>query len=338
MSLNTVIGGNRLRWDGKKNPFYEIYYLKLANGKEGWSFWARYTLLIPKGEREKAQASLWGIFARLTPEPSFIGLKTTHLLSHLDPFHSERFIELKDNFLSIDAAQGLLSDSDHQINWQFQFEDPTRSACLYPHRFLYSSPLPKTKFLEPRLSTYVSGSLKVDHQVLRLDKHRAHQAHIWGTEYAKRWAWGNCNEFEEDPTAVFEGLTAQIALGPLTSPPMVLFYFIFEGEEYRGNRFLQWFSNKSEFHLNEWKFTVICRDTKFDGLIKRDVSQIVGVEYQGPRGEKRYCHNTMMADMELKIFKKEKKEWNFYKTLTSRRTCAFETVEPNPDPHVKFVL
>lgn len=338
MSLSTVTGGNRIRWDGKKNPFYEIYYLKLVDQNKGWSFWSRYTLLIPKGEREKAQASLWAVFTQLDADPKFIALKKSYPLLHLDPFHSDHFIQLQENFLSIGAAHGGLMDSDHKIEWQLQFEDPTVSACLYPNRFLYNFSLPKTKFLEPRLSTLVSGRIRVDHQYLKVERHPAHQAHIWGTEYAQRWSWGNCNEFKEDASAVFEGLTAEIAVGPLKSPPINLFYFIFEGKEYRANKISQWFSNKSDYDLCEWRFSANCGDTRFKGVIKRDLGRIVGVEYLGPLGERRYCHNTMMADMELKVYKKEKKEWNLYKTLTSQNACAFETVDPKPDARVKFVL
>lgn len=338
MTLNTVSGGNKIRWDGKKNPFYEIYYLKLVDPNQGWSFWARYTLLIPKGEREKGQASLWAIFSTLSSEAGSIALKKSYPLLSLDPFHSDHFIQLGDNFLSLGSAHGAVVDSDHHIQWDFQFEDPSQSACLYPHQFLYSFPLPKTKFLEPRVSTRISGRLVVDNQLFKLEGHPAHQAHIWGTEYAQRWVWGNCNGFEEDETAIFEGLTAEIAVGPFKSPPMSLFYFFFEGREYRANKMTQWFSNRSDYDLCEWRLMAVCGDMKFDGRVTRDVSQIIGVEYLGPRGERRYCHNTMMGTMELNIYKKEKKRWNLYKTLTAKKSCAFETVESKPDPRVKFVL
>ncbi|MBI2338981.1 MAG: hypothetical protein HYU99_01240 [Deltaproteobacteria bacterium] len=342
MSLNTVSNGNRLRWDGKRNPFYEVYYLKIVDPDKGWSFWGRYTLCVPKKEREKATASVWGIFCRpstsLRAGPTTVALKQTYPLNRIDPFHSERFLQIQEDFLSLDSAVGRLGDSDHEIAWNLQFEDPTLSAGLYPYGFLYRGSFPKTKFLEPRLSTHVTGTLTIDKEVLRLFHHPAHQAHLWGTAYARRWVWGNCNQFEEDPTAVFEGLVAQIKLGPIPSPPLALFYFIVEGREYRANSIIRWIKNDSCHDLAVWQFEAISGETKFEGVVRRDVGSLTGVEYLGPNGERRFCHNTMMGDMELKISRKENKEWVFKKTLTARKTVAFETVEPKPDPRVKFVL
>jgi len=281
MSFDTVTSGNKIRWDGKKNPFYEIYYLKLVDPVQGWSFWARYTLLIPKGAGDQGQASLWAIFTQQNAEPNCIALKKNFPLTKLDPFHSQHFIQLHDNFLSLGGAHGAMEDSDHHIQWNFQFEDPSVSSCLYPYNFLYSFPIPKTKFLEPRLTTKMSGRLVIDGRLFKVEKHPGHQAHIWGTEYAKRWAWANCTGFKEDETAVFEGLTAEIAVGPIGTPPMSLFYFIFEGKHYRANGLRCWFSNKSDYNLGEWRLSAQCLGLKFEGVIKRDFATVVGVEYLG---------------------------------------------------------
>lgn len=336
MTLNTVQGGNRLRWNGAQKPFYEIYYLKLVDPKKQWSFWVRYTLLSPIADREEPSASVWGIFHRQGEEP--IAIKQTVRLSIIDVYHSGRFIQIEDNYLALDATYGNLEEDTHRIKWDLMFEDPTMSICLYPHRFLYSIPFPKTKFLEPCVSTYVSGTIQIGRESFKLDHCLAHQAHIWGTQYAQRWVWGNCNMFQEDPTAIFEGLVAQIPLGPFISPPMALFYFVWEGKPYQANGLIKWFKNKSQHHLLEWEFEAICKKTKFIGRLHRRPDQIAGVQYHGPHGEKRFCHNTMRADMTLDIFAKDGKRWASQERLTSIGGAAFETVEPQPDPRVAFVL
>ena len=337
MSLNSVSNGNHLFWDGKRSPFYEVYYLKIVDGEKGWSFWARYTLLVPKKEKEKAEASVWGIFSRANA-PGAIALKKTYPLFRIDPFHSERFLQIQENFLSLDSAYGELADSNHEIRWDLRFEDPTLSASLYPYPFLYRLPFPKTKFLEPRLSTHISGRFVIDKETIVLAHHPAHQAHLWGTAYARRWVWGNCNQFSEDPTAVFEGVTAEIKVGPIPTPPLALFYFIVEGREYRANSIFKWMKNKSTHDLKLWQFEAVCGDAKFVGTVTRDIPAIVGVEYRGPNGEKRYCHSSMLADMRLEMYRKEGGQWVLAKNLTARKTTAFETVEPKPDQRVRFVL
>ncbi len=343
MVLNSVSGGNALRWESQRVPFHEVYYFKTANASEGWSFWARYTLLVPRNAGQEAQAALWGIFFRRTPDhvmrlvPDCVAIKQTRRLQDLDPLHAERFIDLGSGHLSLDGARGLLEDSDHKLTWDLKFEDPNLSLALYRPSLLYSLPFPKTKFVEPRLSTHVSGTVTVDRTVYKVEHAKAHQAHLWGTEYAQRWAWGNCNDFIEDPTAVFEGLSAQIKLGPLTSPWVTLFYFVIDGQEFCANGISRWFKNKSRHDLLEWEFEVLTSGKKITGSIRRPLPDTVGVEYLGPKGEKRYCHSSMLSSIELTIYRREKKYWMLEKTLTSP-ACAFETVEPKQDHRVHFVL
>lgn len=345
LALNSVVGGNLLRWDSRRkplgaSPFYEIYYLKLADPRHRWSFWARYTLLSPK-TGGPGNASLWGIFVRQeTPEKvECVAIKKTYRLGEVDLVHAERFIDLGGGYLSLDSAKGVLQDSDHRLEWDLRFEDPSTSLCLYPSPLLYKLPFPKTKFLEPRLSTFVSGSIKKDNEEFYLEHHKASQAHVWGTHYALRWAWGNCNDFVEDPTALFEGFTAQVPLvgDKWVSPPLSLFYFVFEGKIYQANGVWKWLKNKSTPSLLEWKFSATCGDTRFDGTLTRELADIVGLEYQGPQGEKRFCHNSMLASLTIQILRSRPKGWVPYKKLTSK-TAAFETLAPEPDPRVRFVL
>jgi hypothetical protein len=335
MPLNTVSGGNKLRWNGSQKPFQEIYYLKLVDPHRQWSFWVRYTLLIP-AKGDDAQASLWGIFHRRGQKP--IALKKTISIAEIDVFHRDRFIQIKENFLSVDGCAGAIAQDGHEIIWNLEFEDPNRSICIYPYPFLYSLPFPKTKFLEPRVSTYVSGSFRVDGEFVKLNHALAHQAHHWGTQYSVRWAWGNCGEFLEDPTALFEGFSGQIKVASKTSPLLNLFYFIWEDEIYQANTLRHWFSNKSTYDLLSWNFEARCKDLKFVGRISRPLDLIAGVEYTGPLEEKRYCHNSNMADLTLDIYRKNKKDFVHVKTLTAPGACAFETVEGEADPRVDFVL
>lgn len=332
----TVREGNELRWDGVLKPFYETYYLKFVDPEKQWSFWARYTLLIPSQDTGIPSASVWAVFSPLNGNP--VAIKKTVPLSETDIFHRDYFIQIKESYLTLDTAYGILENSDHHIQWQIGFEDPTISANLYPHDFLYSFPLPKTKFSEPRLSTFASGFFQVDRNRFSLNHIPSHQAHIWGTQYARRWVWGHCNTFAEDPTAVFEGLVAQINLGPIPSPSLALFHILWRDKMYRANSVIKWISNRSSYDLGEWRFEVTNKGTKFVGHLNRDPSLITGLEYEGPLKEKRYCHNTMMADMTMEIYQKQGGKWVLKETLTANKSAAFETVEPQPDSRIHFVL
>lgn len=334
--LNSVQEGNYLRWDGRRSPFYEIYYLRLLDPAKNWSFWIRYTLLSPTTKGILPSASLWAIFHEGGKPP--IALKSTIPLHELDIFHADRFIQIRDSYLSLAQAVGELSDSDHHISWNLDFEDPTVSLALYPYRALYSLPFPRTKFLEPRFVTHVTGSITIDRLQIPVNQSRAHQAHLWGTAYARQWTWGFCDSFLEDPETRFEGLIARVSLGPFSSPPLRLFYFSWKGREFFINNLVHWRSVSGSEKLLEWQFEAQSGKTKFAGRLWREASDCVGLEYTGPSGEKRFCHNTMATDMELTLFERSGKEWVFVEKLTSSKGAAFETVEPSPDPHVHFVL
>ncbi|MBX7147684.1 hypothetical protein K1X76_01240 [bacterium] len=332
--FDSLKAANRLRWDGSIRPFYEVYYLKLVDTQRRFSFWARYTVLAPKNPEEAPTASLWGIVS--DPQLGVVALKKTYSLYEVDIFHQDHFIQILQNHLSVDKTYGVIEEDGKKIEWDLHFEDPTEALTLYPHNFLYTLPFPKTKFLEPRLSTFVSGSITVNEERIAFERLEAHQAHLWGTAYAQNWAWGNCNQFHEDASAVFEGLSAVIKLGPFRLKAH-LFYFIWKNNEYKATGMWRWLKNKSTHNLLVWQFEAIASGYKFVGTIKRNTPDIIGVNYEGPNGEKRFCHSSMMATMELKVFEKQKKEWILVDTLTSH-SAAFETVDPVADPLVSFVL
>lgn len=327
--------GNLLQWDGKKNPFYEIYYLKCVDSEKRFSFWARYTLLIPQKKDDPATASLWGIIIKKDNLP--LGFKKTFLLSETDIFHGDHFIQLGDAYLAMDSCRGALENLGHRLSWYFSFEDPTLSTALYPSLF-YRLPFPKTKFVEPRLKTFVSGMIEMDAETYAFTHMAAHQGHLWGSQYAKRWTWGNCTGFLEDPDCVFEGLVAQTAMGPFVTPPVGFFSFYWQGQFYRAVRVMGSWSKENTTDLLTWTFEIHSGPMKFAGILKRSTDQIAGVLYQGPNGEKRYCHNSMMANMKLKIFEKESGKEKLVRHLTAPSMAAFETVEEKPDPRVKFIV
>ncbi|MDO8520283.1 MAG: tocopherol cyclase family protein [Deltaproteobacteria bacterium] len=331
---NTVTEGNRLVWNGIKKPFFEVYYLKIADPSRPWSFWARYTLLIPS--RGPALAALWSVFCAQDEHP--VAQKKIFPLGDIDIFHREKFIQIGDAYLALEGAFGGMETSDHRVLWELAFEDPSVCGQLFPYGWFYRSPLPTTKVLAPRLSTFVSGKIEVDGKLFNLDHCPAHQAHLWGTRYAKRWVWGHCNQFEGEPETVFEGLAAEIAIGPFESPAIPLFCLIHNGVTYRANKILSWFKNKTAHDWVFWNFEAFCGNFKFIGKMKRDPALTVGLEYQGPRGEIRFCHNTMLADLEIDLLQKRGKGWEPVKKFISHHGAAFETVEPDPDPRILFVV
>jgi len=327
---------NALRWQKGPGPHSEVYYLKCCDPQGLWSFWFRYTLLIPENAKEEPTASLWGIFHHQKFGP--LAIKKTYSLSETDVFHRDRFIQVGPGSLGIEGCNGLLEENGHRIEWNLHFDDPSLLAALYPHNFLYRGPFPKTKYIAPLWSTRFTGTLSIDDQVLRLDAIPGHQGHTWGTQYASRWAWFHGNSFKEDSEFILEGLIAQIPLGKKLSPPMKLLHFFYNGKRYAANGLIQWFRNKANYTDHELQFDVHADGKRFEGWVRRSPDLTVCVEYTGAWGEKRYCHNTNLADAEVRVYEKKGGQWSLEKTLTAHHAVSFENAEQEPLPGIIRVL
>lgn len=337
MKLNTAGAANRLQFDGKKRPFFEIYYLKVVDPGQKMALWARYTLLSPASKSSLPTATLWGIFQ--APGATPIALKKTLPLHEVDIFHKDFFIQIQDNYLSLDGARGHIGDSDHLIRWDLQFEDPNTLFALYPCRAMYSKMSPVTKFIEPRAHTFVTGSVHADQRAFHFTHHPAHQAHLWGKGYVHSWAWAHCNMFREDPDCWMEVLSARVKIGPLSAPALKLAGIFYEDRLYQITNPLHWLKCPSQLGWAEWVIEVSFDLIRFVIRIHRDPADIFGVEYEGPRGEERTCYTSLQSHTEMKVYKRRpKKPWHLVKELTSQGTTSFETVETEARQQIPILV
>jgi len=316
---------NALVWQSGLNPFYEVYYLKL-NGPD-WSFWARYTLSTSLPAHPGGAASVWAIFTDANGTKR--AAKNTFDLSVHDVHHTEHFIQIGPSYLSLAEAIGQVEDAATPFKWDLAFEDPVTSLRLYPNALYYWLPFPRTKFTEPRLSTFVTGTLYVGDKKFSVQRAKCHQAHLWGEAYANDWSWANCIDFPDDESAFFEGLSARVPLGNSLSPPMSLFCVGFDEQIFRATSLCKslW-RNGSKVSGDEWQIRFISGLHRFDVQISRDPKLTAGVRYDGPNGEVRFCHNNGLANIEMIVSKLGLKGWREIAKLQAKQRCAFETVGP----------
>lgn len=328
---------NTLMWNGKTKPFYEVYYIKWGDAQGKWSLWLRYTLSTSAPNRPDGVASVWAIF--VDKEGHKTALKNHYdLLSH-DIMHADTFIQIDKSYLSIAEAVGEIKTDKKFIQWNIQFEDPILSRRLYPYAWMYRAPFPKTKFVEPRFWGFASGTIIINEKKITVQRQRIHQAHLYGTELSPSWTWAHCIDFQEDSEAYFEGLAASLKIGSRQTRPLHLFLIGFEGKEFAANSFFDVFwQNRSTLGFESWQVEFKKHGYKFDVTITREPRLISGLRYDGPRGEIRYCYNSMMADIVIQAQRRKNGPWYHYKTLTSQKKCAFETVSEEIHDGVELIL
>jgi len=329
---------NLTRWDGRQRGFYEVYYLKVNDPTSGTALWVRYTLLAPRRAQDRPVAELWAIFFdRHNPQRN-LALKRTYAVARATIGPAPWFLRIGEAVLEHGRAVGGLADDRDVITWSLAWEPSAQPFYHFPRPALYRGGFPKTKVLAPNLAVPMRGSYSAHGVTYHLDDAPGHQAHLWGVRQGLRWTWGNCNSFLEDPSAAFEGLSAQVQLGPLPSPLMTVCAFRYQGQWYVYNDLSRWLINRSRSRLGVWDIAAQGHGMRFVGRVRSRIEDLVGVEYTDTDGSHLYCHNAKVGDMLLEVYRRDRGRWALVDTLTSSGTTAVEWVMRQPDPRVPVLI
>ena len=88
---------------------------------------------------------------------------------------------------------------------------------------------PRFKILTPYPAERFRGRLSVDGKEWVVEGWPGMQGHNWGRAHSERYAWAHCCAFEGRPESWFEGFSAKIRLGPVTTPFLTMLSLVHEG-------------------------------------------------------------------------------------------------------------
>lgn len=322
---------NQPRWRGQRG-FYEVYFLKVNLPEQQRALWLRYTLLAP--QQGTPIVELWGFyFDHRHPERNW-GAK--HTLPAAQTNWHARGLPLvlnAEHQLHHDAATGQLIHNDHTLRWTLAWTPPAHGVSLFPSAWLYHAPLPRTKYLSPGWDIRVSGTVQIDEQLLQIAEAPAQQAHLWGTRYADEWVWAHCNAFADHPDAAFEVLhgVVRLAKRPFAAGMLCLrvgkqFYAL---RRWRACR-----TFRSASAIGHWQFVAEEQDFRIEGEIEAPPQHLLGARYTDPSGEPRFCHNTKVGSLHLRVLIRSGQGWTLAHALHAPDTCAVEWVGCVQDPLV----
>jgi len=310
---------NLPRWNGHESPFYEVYYLKLNEPSLGVALWLRYTLLAQTDKT--ATASLWAIFSDSKDHRKNIALKETISAKDVIFKKGQFHLNIGGALLDNESANGGVENENGKIAWDLKWRSSENVYRPYL-RPLYLLPWPKSKVVVPNLKVYAGGHFSVNGLKFDIQNMVLHQGHVWGKRYSNGWAWADCGLFNEDKNAVLD----------IISNRNFGYGFLRDGDNETKFRL------KGRYSLTGWEFEGVSWSKKVRGKILAAKENIVGVSYDGPLGEKRYCYNTNMADAVIDVMEKINKRWMIKTQLTSYGTTAFETVEEHPIQAFRLML
>jgi hypothetical protein len=306
MGLGTTLGRyvaprgteNLPRWDGRTRGRYEVWYLTLNAPAEHAAFWLRYTLYAP--DQEEAFSELWGhFFDARQPEKSF-GLRERF---PRDAFSlgGDGLIRMGRAWLREGRALGGLSGQGHALEWDLHFTPSTTAFFSAPFFLRRAVEARRSNWCVPNPDLEYQGHVVVDGRRFELAAAPGQQAHTFGRQHPRAWAWGCCNTFDGGAPVVFQGIAPTLSVGGWTPTP-TLVYVRYDGVDYACNSLVTvGLTAHSEIAFPQWRFSCKGGDLAFRGRLWGEPGRFLQVEYHDPDGTPLYCCNSEVASLELEV-------------------------------------
>jgi hypothetical protein len=279
-----------------KGGHVESYFLKLNDGKGRRALWLKATILSRSGGPTVAEA--WAI--------AFDREGTHRAAKEVIPFPSARF---SDAALDVEVARVRIQegkttgalDVPSRLAWDLRFEGTAPPLVPFAVKSFYTGGFPRSKLVSPHPDLRFFGHYEVEGERIEVDGWRGMQGHNWGKSHAYRYAWGHCNSFLEEPELVFEGVTAQVRLGPAVTPPLTILCIRHRGVRYEWNRPLDLLRAKGHGEPGRWSFEAENDLGTIEGEMRGKEDLFVGLYYENPSGPTTHCLNSKIADIDLRF-------------------------------------
>jgi hypothetical protein len=320
---------NHARWrPGLAGGHYESSWLRANHPSRPLAFWIRYTLFSPRGRPQDAIGELWCIWS--DGETRTLTAVKREVPMAECRFAGDRFdIAVADARLEQGALAGWAQAAGNRIEWDLHYGGGAAPLFHLPQA-LYDKPLPKAKSLVGLPLAVFNGQLRVNGEVMRVDRWVGSQNHNWGSQHTDHYAYGQVAGFDNAPDSFLEIATARIRLGPLWTPWMTPLVLRHDGREYALNGLGRALRNRGRFGYFDWHFTAKDDAVRIAGRIHAPREFFVGLRYYNPPGADKCCLNSKLAACELTLADKRSGRTQ---TLTTAHRAAFEILSDDFATH-----
>lgn len=323
---------NRMRWDKTSTGFMEVWYLTANHKASGLGLWVRYTITSPKTDVGAPYCELWGFTFDPTGKKSFAAKERFPIdrLGSANGRDDGALVRIGDAWLAENHAEGRVSSDGTALSWSLDWTPAP--GCFQHLPAALRSRIEKrvSTVCSPNLAIGLTGSVRLGRKTWEFDQDPGCQSHRWGSKNSLSWTWAHCSSFDEDKDAIFEGVAAKAAIGPLPAPTVTFVFLRYEGRDLVFNE-LKWaIRAKSRYELPTWAFAAFNDEWKIAGAARTRVPKTVQVTYSDPDGGKRYCANSEIADLALEIYRRESTGWRHYGSLSSTGSAHLEFGRKDP--------
>ena len=203
---------------------YESFFLRAVSPEEPVGVWIRHTVHKRRGERPTGSA--W-----CTVFDSRRGRPYMHKQIGREPsVPAGGWIDVGHARMTPREAEGTCGAA----RWSLRFASDEPELLHLPRRWLYRTPLPRTKLSSPLPAARFDGSLEVSGQsVIELHGWRGMVGHNWGSEHAERWIWLHGVGFGEEPEAWLDVALGRVRVAGRMTPWVANGALSLDGRRYR---------------------------------------------------------------------------------------------------------
>jgi hypothetical protein len=188
---------------------YESFYLRAVSPTEPLGAWIRYT--VHKRPGQAAKGSVWCTVFDSDGGAPFMQKHTTDALS-VPP---GGWIAIgEQSRIGPGVAEGRCGPA----RWSLSFEQREPELRHLERRWLYRTPLPRTKLTSPAPAALFSGAIELPGRTIALDGWRGMIGHNWGSEHAARWIWLHGIGFEQDESAWIDVALGRVGVAGRLTP------------------------------------------------------------------------------------------------------------------------
>ncbi len=285
---------------------YESNYLK-ANSPDGErGLWIKHNLLRPAtGE---GIGEFWAIAFQRGEAPRVVKRE----VPYTDIALADNGIGIQAGTISITDAQAVGSIGD--MRWDLQLKASMPPLLHLRWDWMYTAGFPKKKVITPAPNLLFNGALWVGDEQWPVADWIGLRGHNWGREHAWRYAYGNCNTWDDGAHRMVDGFSAKIRLPGGGKSPW-LSTVMSRNPDHDLNGLQDWFGGAT-VEPNEWALS-----THGCSLVMRTKpAHYVGLRYAHPGGDESYCYNTKFADV----------VWNTPSGQFTSRTGELEVLYDEP--------
>jgi hypothetical protein len=298
--------GARFPGVAAKAGHYESFYVKACRPGGGQGIWIRHT--VHKRPGAEPNASIWFVlFDREAdgPRATKLTVPAAELSVPAGSWIRVDGAEIGPGYARCAATFPGLSgisrsgSEEAAVSWDLTFSGDSEPCKYLPADWLYSAPVPRTKFVAPYPRASFDGRLEIDGETIDVAGWPGMIGHNWGTEHAERWVWLEGTGFADDPDAYFDAGAARIKLGSRTTRWIPSGFLKLDGQSHRLGGFGKIRSAAIKESHDACEFVLPGKDIIVRGKVSAPQKDFVGWVYADPKGPEHNTINCSVSDLEL---------------------------------------